>query len=262
MCAGVGIARRQVPAAPDSHQGPVVHGDDRPHAVEGAVQRLHVSVDTLRIDAHRLGGLQQPIGEIEVVGRFHRRRRQLDPTGDLLAQAWPAAPAATRSLVAQATTSLSAAPAATPSTAGMAARTTAATTSSATSRPATAATSSTASPTAPTGLTSRRSTRSRAAGTTPLASSPGRPRPRWRTAFPGTALPPPPSSTPTPLPTSRSRSTAPACSTPRTSCCDGSQSDRSKPSLARAGACLDRGGLRRSLSRTGRRLGKVLELRR
>ena len=82
----VRIARRQVPAAADRHQHAVVHGDDRPHDVVGAVDRLHVAIGALRIDAHRLGGLQQPEHEIEIVGRLHHHRRQLHALGDLLAE--------------------------------------------------------------------------------------------------------------------------------------------------------------------------------
>ena len=82
----VRIARRQVPAAADGHQHAVVHGDDRPHDVVGAVERLHIAVGALRIDAHRLGGLEQPEHEIEIVGGFHHHRRQLHALGDLGAE--------------------------------------------------------------------------------------------------------------------------------------------------------------------------------
>ena len=84
--AEVGIARRQVPAAADRHHRSVVHGHERPHDVVGAVDRLHVAVGALRVDAHGLGGLEQPEHEVEIVGGFHHHRRELHPFGDLRAE--------------------------------------------------------------------------------------------------------------------------------------------------------------------------------
>ena len=82
----VGIAGRQVPAAADGHQHAVVHGHGGPHDVVGAVDGLHEPVGALGIDAHRFGRLQQPEGEVEVVGRFHGGGRELHARGDLLAE--------------------------------------------------------------------------------------------------------------------------------------------------------------------------------
>jgi len=51
------------------------------------LDRLHVAIGALRIDPHRLGGLEQPEHEIEVVGGFHDHGRELHPLGDLGAEA-------------------------------------------------------------------------------------------------------------------------------------------------------------------------------
>ena len=82
----VRIALREIPAAADHHHHAVVHRHGGEHHVVRAVDRLHVAVGALRIDAHRLGGLQQPHHEVEVVRRFHHHRRQPHAACDLLAE--------------------------------------------------------------------------------------------------------------------------------------------------------------------------------
>src|SRR5262249_11109796 len=46
----------------------------------------HCAVVHLRVDAHRLRRLEAPEDEVEVMGRFHRRWRELDAAADLLAE--------------------------------------------------------------------------------------------------------------------------------------------------------------------------------
>ena len=82
----VRIVLREIPAAADHHHHAVVHRHGGEHHVVRAVDRLHVAVGALRIDPHRLGGLQQPHHEVEVVRRFHHHRRQPHAAGDLLAE--------------------------------------------------------------------------------------------------------------------------------------------------------------------------------
>ena len=79
-------ALREIPAAADHHHHAVVHRHGGEHHVVRAVDRLHVAVGALRIDPHRLGGLQQPHHEVEVVRRFHHHRRQPHAARDLLAE--------------------------------------------------------------------------------------------------------------------------------------------------------------------------------
>ncbi len=83
------ICGRQAPARADHERNAAVHGDGDVLRVGhvGAAGCAHRAVVDGRIHADRLGGLQAPQNEIEVVGRFHRRRRQLGATGDLLAEA-------------------------------------------------------------------------------------------------------------------------------------------------------------------------------
>ncbi len=84
--AEIGISRRQVPAAADRDHRAVIHRDDRPHDVIGAVDRLHVTIGALRIDAHRLGRFEQPEDEVEIVGGLHHHRRQLHSLCDFRAE--------------------------------------------------------------------------------------------------------------------------------------------------------------------------------
>ena len=79
-------ALREIPAAADHHHHAVVHRHGGEHHVVRAVDRLHVAVGALRIDADRLGRLEQPHHEVEVVRALHHHRRKPHPARDLLAE--------------------------------------------------------------------------------------------------------------------------------------------------------------------------------
>ena len=75
----VRIARRQAPAAADHEGEAAVHRDRDPLRVGnvGAGRLPHRAEVHLRVHAHRLGRLEAPQHEVEVVRRLHRRRREL-----------------------------------------------------------------------------------------------------------------------------------------------------------------------------------------
>ena len=85
----VRISRRQAPPGADHKGNAVVHGHHEVLRVGNvaAGRRLQRPVIDLRVHPHRLGRLEAPEDEVEVVGRLHRGRRELGPAGDFLAQA-------------------------------------------------------------------------------------------------------------------------------------------------------------------------------